>query len=56
MILPLLIIPEAKKYWFGVQQGQFYLVEGGTSLPLVYHPFSDGATIKIPSGEDILLH
>ena len=44
----------AKKYWVGVQQGQFYLE--GASLALVGHPSSDGVTIKISYGVDVLLH
>ena len=47
------------KYWVGVQQGQSYLMGRRclfSSLALVGHPSSDGVTIKIPYGVDVLLH
>ena len=40
------------KYWVGVQQGQSYLM--GSSLALVGNPSSDGVTIKMPYGVDVL--
>ena len=46
------ISPETSKYWVGVQRGQSYLK--GASLALVGHPSSDGVTIKMPYGVDIL--
>ena len=41
------------KYWVGVQWGQPYLW-GGAFLDLVGHPSSDGITINIPYGVDVL--
>ena len=41
------------KYWVGVQQGQSYLM--GEKVP-IGHPSSDGVTIKITYGVDVLLH
>ena len=51
-------IPETLKYWVGVQQGQSYLLgrREGASLALVGDPSSDGITIKILYGVDVLLH
>ena len=43
------------KYWVGVQLGQSYVWGDGASLALVGHPSSDGITIKIPYGVDVLL-
>ena len=40
--------PETLKYWVGVQRGQC------ASLALVGHPSSDGVTIKMPYGVDVL--
>ena len=44
------------KYWFGFQRGQFYLMGRRCPLALVGHPYSDGVTVKIPYGVDVLLH
>ena len=38
----------------GVQQCQSYLMGEGASLALVGHPSSDGVTIKMPYGVDVL--
>ena len=46
--------PETLKYWVGVQQGQSYLMEEDASLALLGHPSSDGVTIKMPYGVDVL--
>ena len=43
-------IPETLKYWAGVQRGHSYL----TWEALVGHPSSDGVTIKMPYGVDVL--
>ena len=51
-----IIFPETLKYWVGVQRDQSYLMGEGVSLGLVGHPFSDGFTIKIACGADVLLH
>ena len=48
--------PETLKYWAGVQRGQSYLIGRRCLLALVGHPSSDGITIKIPYGVDVLLH
>ena len=45
--------PETLKYWVGVQRGQSSGGEGAT-LALVGHPSSDGITIKMPYGVDVL--
>ena len=37
-------------------KGQSYPQGESTSLALVGHPFSDGVTIRIPCGVDVLLH
>ena len=50
----LIITPETLKYWVGVQWGQSYLMGRVASLALVGDPFSDGATIKMPYGVDVL--
>ena len=42
------------KYWVGVQRSQSYLMGEGASLALVGHPSSDGVTIKMPYGVDVL--
>ena len=42
------------KYWVGLQWGQSYLMGKGASLALVGHPSSDGVTIKMPYGVDVL--
>ena len=47
---------EILKYWVFVKRGQSYLMGEGASLALVGHPSSDGITIKIPYGVDVLLH
>ena len=46
--------PETMKYWVGVQWGQSYLMGEGASLALVGNPSSDGITIKMPYGVDVL--
>ena len=46
-------LPKTLKYWVGVQQGQSYLI-GKCPLALVGHPSSDGITIKIPNGIEVL--
>ena len=49
------ILPETLKYWIGVQRGQSYLMgRRGASLALVGHPSSDGVTIKMLYGIDVL--
>ena len=48
-------LPKTLKYWVGVQQGQSYL-KRKCPLALVGHPSSDGITIKIPNGIEVLLH
>ena len=45
---------ETLKYWVGVQRGQSYAWEEGASLVLVVDPSSDGVTIKMPYGLDVL--
>ena len=47
---------EILKYWVGVQCVS--LTSGGecASVALVGHPSSDGVTIKMPYGVDLLLH
>ena len=45
---------EALKYLVGVQQRQFSSWREGASLALVGHPSSDGVTIKMPYGVDVL--
>ena len=42
------------RYWVGVQRGHSYLMGEGASLVLVCHPSSDGITIKMPYGVDVL--
>ena len=49
-----LVILRKLKYWVGVQRGQSYLMGEGDSLALVVHSSSDGVTIKIPYGVDVL--
>ena len=49
-----LVILRNLKYWVGVQRGQSYLMGEGDSLALVVHSSSDGVTIKIPYGVDVL--
>ena len=51
-----LCFPVTLKYWLGVQWGQSYHMEEGTSLILVGHPSSDDVQIKVPYGVNILLH
>ena len=41
-------------YWVGVQGGHLTLCGEGASLALVDHPSSDGVTIKMPYGVDVL--
>ena len=54
-VLLLTISPRHLKYWVGVHRGQSYTSWGeGASLALVGHPSSDGVTIKMPYGEDVL--
>ena len=48
------LITETLKYWVGVHPGQSYLREEGASLALVGHPSSEGVTIKMPYGVDVL--
>ena len=42
------------KYWVGVQWGHYTLWGEDTSLALVGYPTSDGVTIKMPYGVDVL--
>ena len=44
------------KYWVGVQRGQSYLMGRMCLFSLGWPTFSDGVTIKIPHGADVLLH
>ena len=44
------------KYWVVVQQGRSYPMGEGASLVFFHHLSSDGITIKIPDGLDVLLH
>ena len=44
------------KYWVGFQQVQPYLMGEVASLALVGHHSSDGATINMPYGVDVLLY
>ena len=46
--------PETLKYQFGVQQGQSYFMGRSCSLALVGHLSTDGVTIKISPGVDVL--
>ena len=46
--------PETLKYWVGVQRASLTTWGEGASLPLVGHPSSDGVTIKMPYGVDVL--
>ena len=52
----LVLFPETLKYWVGVQCGLSHLMGEGASLALVGHPSSDGVTMKLPYGVDVLLH
>ena len=47
-------LPKTLKYWVGVQQGQSYLIGRNTSLAFVGDLFSDGVTLKMPYGVDVL--
>ena len=42
------------KYWVAIQRGQFYLMGEGASLSLVDYPSSNGVTIKMPYGVNVL--
>ena len=42
------------KYCVGVQRGRLTSWGEGASLALINDPFSDGATIKMPYGVDVL--
>ena len=46
--------PETLKYWFGVQWGQSYLIGRRCLFSLGWPPSSDGITIKMPYGVDVL--
>ena len=55
MLSDALFPPENLKYWIGVQRGHSYLMgRRCASLPLIGHPSSDGITIKMPYGVDVL--
>ena len=45
------LFPKTLKYWVGVQRRQW---REGASLALVGHPSSNGVTIKMPLGVDVL--
>ena len=51
-----IIIPKTLKYWVCVQQVSLTWGVEGASLALVGHSSSDGVTVKIPYGVDVLLH
>ena len=42
------------KYWVGIQWASLTSWGEGASLALVGHPSSDGVTIKMPYGIDVL--
>ena len=46
--------PQDTEILCGVQRGQSYLMRRCVSLALVGHPSSDGVTIKMPYGVDVL--
>ena len=48
-------VPKTLKFWVGVQRGQSYLMGRSAFLTLFGHPSSDGITIKVPYGVDVLL-
>ena len=54
MMSLLSVYPKTFKYWVGVQRGQSYLWGEGASSALVGHPSTDGVTIKMPYGVDVL--
>ena len=47
-------IPKTLKYWVSVQQGQSYLIGRRCLFSLGWSPSSDGVTIKMPYGVDVL--
>ena len=49
-------LPKTLKDWVGVQRGNLTSWGEDASLALVGHPYSDGVTIRIPYGVDVLLH
>ena len=56
LVMVLIVIPETLKYWVGVQRGHSYLMGRTYLFSLGGHPSSDGVTIIIPYGVDVLLH
>ena len=48
------VSPETLQYWVGVQRVSLTSWGEGASLSLVGHPSSDGVTIKMPYGVDVL--
>ena len=54
MMSLLSVYPKTFKYWVGVQRGQSYLWGEGASSALVGHLSTDGVTIKMPYGVDVL--
>ena len=53
MICHYCFFPETLKYWVGVQRGHSFLMGRRCLFSLGCHP-SDGVTIKIPYGVDVL--